>query len=428
MPSGRAVVLSDYAGGEGAASGGAGHAALDSFRALRAAGVDARLVTGFGAAPEGTGDRFRSLGGRDLRAGGSLDTVRAIYNPDARASLAAELRGEDPQTTLVILHQWTRFLSPAALALVDRFPTIIYMHDYFWACPNGAYFDFRQARPCDRQPMGGRCLLANCDRQGRAHKAGRVARQAMRLASVQARPERRLFLHLSERARRTAAPLLPGERHAVIHNPLDLPEHVPPPPEPARYAVGYFGRLEREKGVDRLADAVERLELTALFAGDGALAPEVVRHARIEHHRWAPRSAMAAMMRSCSVVVLPSLWTETWGLIVPEAMAVGVKVLVSARAGSAELVERFGGGAIFDPGAPGDLDRALAALLAETTPSLDRAGLRRALSPRTHAERLISLAAERFGLDLLARPDAVSETAASALPERRPAVLPPPPR
>ena len=45
---------------------------------------------------------------------------------------------------------------------------------------------------------------------------------------------------------------------------------------------------------------------------------------------------MAALMRSGSAVVRPSLWPETWGLIVPEAIAAGVKVLVSARAGSSD--------------------------------------------------------------------------------------------
>jgi len=401
MRKGRVVIVSDYVGGESAASGGAGHAVYDSYRALRDAGVDVRIVAGFGAPPGGAEDRFSALGGSDLRSGGALDTVRMIYHRDAKRALAAELDGEDPDSTIVILHQWTRYLSPAALGLLDRFQTMIYMHDHFWACPNGAYYDFQEARPCDRQPAGLRCVAANCDRQGRAAKAGRLLRHVARTLTVRASPDRRLCLHLSTGAMRTAAPLLPGERHAIVHNTLAVPDAPPPPALRPHYDVGYFGRLQPEKGVAELIDVAGNVGLIGLFAGEGTLEPQLAQYATLEHRRWAPRAEMAAAMRSCAVVVLPSLWHETWGLIVPEAMAAGVKVLVSIRAGSAELVQRFGGGATFDPGVPGDLARALLAMQAEPAPELDDwTEFQAVLSSQRHAASIVDLAAEKFGIDL----------------------------
>ncbi|MEG3164804.1 glycosyltransferase [Sphingomonas sp. PB2P19] len=401
MRSGRAIVLSDYIGGEGANSGGAGHAALDSYRALRATGADVRVVTGFGAAPAIEPDRFATLGGGDLRNGQPGGMLKGIYNPPARTALAHALADEDPDTTLVILHQWTRYLSPAALSVATRFPTMVYMHDYFWACPNGLYYDFQEERPCDRRPMGVRCLSAACDRQGRVTKIGRVARQAVRQAATNGPPARRLFLHLSEQAQRTAAPLLPGERHAILYNPLPMPEAAAPPPSEASHDVGYFGRLEADKGVGLLVDAVDELGLTGLFVGQGSVEPRFADSPGIDHRAWQPRDTMMAAMRSCRVVVLPSLWHETWGLIIPEAMAAGVPVLVSCRAGSAELVRRFGGGATFDPGIAGDLAAKLAAMLAVAPrPTPMRDSLRSFLSPERHAARILALAESQFGLDL----------------------------
>jgi glycosyltransferase involved in cell wall biosynthesis len=368
---------------------------------MRCAGTRVRAVAGFGTLPDDEPDGSATLGGRDLRAGGAIDALRAIYNAEAGAALATELAADDPDTTLVILHQWTRYLSPAALEVASRFPTMIYMHDYFWPCPNGLYYDFKQQRPCDRRPMHARCLAADCDREGRIRKLGRIARQAARHAATRADPARRLFLHLSEHAQHVAAPLLPRERHAILYNPLPLPNATALPPPRPSYDVGYFGRLEGDKGVARLVDAIAAGGLTGLFVGTGALEPVLARTPGIEHRAWQPRDTMPAAMRSCAVVVLPSLWHETWGLIVPEAMAAGVPVLVSGRAGSAELVQRFGGGAIFDPGIKGDLEGKLAALLAvPPAPTTMREKLQTFLSPERHAARIVALARSRFGLDL----------------------------
>src|SRR5206468_3929765 len=46
--------------------------------------------------------------------------------------------------------------------------------------------------------------------------------------------------------------------------------------------------------------------------------------------------------------VLPSV-SEPWGLVVNEAMASGLPVLVSDRCGSAELVQNGNNGFVFDP-------------------------------------------------------------------------------
>ncbi|MCC2976610.1 glycosyltransferase family 4 protein [Sphingomonas sp. PL-96] len=405
MREARVVILSDYVGGGGAATGGAGHAVQASYRALRAAGVDVRVIAGFGPVPPKGSERFMSLGGSDLREKGGVATLASIYNPGAAAALRTALAGADRARTVVILHQWTRYLSPAVVRALAGFRLMVYMHEYFWACPNGAYYDFQLAAPCTRRPMGAACLAADCDRQGRVHKLGRVLRQAALLVARIGSADDRLCLHLSERARATAAPLLPGEQHAVLYNPGEVGLRPPPTPDNPRYDVGYFGRLEPEKGVTLLAQAITRGGLSGLLVGEGSLGRVAAGWGGITYRAWQPRETMLAAMRRCRVVVLPSLWHETWGLIVPEAMAAGVAVLVSSRAGSAELVDRFGGGLVFDPGVPGDLERKLDIVLNPRpgeclAPVRDWAGFREALSARRHAQRLIELAASTWGLDL----------------------------
>lgn len=404
MRRGRLLYLSDYFGAGGAATGGAGIAALQSYEAVRDGGGEVGLLAGHHAPAElVTRGEAVLLGGRDLREGAAVGAAAAIYNPASRRLVSDALSRFDPVETVVVLHQWTRWLSPSVMDLLRPYRLMVYMHDYFWACPNGAYYDFQEARPCTRAPMGARCLLAQCDRAGRLHKMVRVARQAVRLLLQGGVPERRLMLSLSAPALRTAERLLPGERHAVIHNPLPSPGRasLSVKAEPPRHDVGYFGRLEPEKGVGDLLAALARTGLRGVFVGSGSLAPAITEalgpEALVD---WVDPAAAQALMRACRAVVLPSRWPETWGLVVAEAMALGRPVVVSARAGSAELVERFGGGIVFDPDAPGGLDAALrAAVAGGDPPAAVRAAVRDFLSPERHGRRLLGLAADRWGLD-----------------------------
>lgn len=397
----RVLVLSDYGGGESAATGGAGHAVAEHLEALRSAGIDAELIVGFGPDDAREDSRTTSLGGHDLRTGGVTGALRAIYNPASRTALERRLISVDPGSTLIILHQWTRYLSPSIAWVLRRFRTMVYMHDYFWACPNGAYFDFVRGTPCAERPLGAGCIARSCDRAGKVVKTGRLARQAVLSLGTRAGCQNRLILSLSAVAEQTANALLPSERHAVIHNPIQVGEYPAAPQDP-QFDVGYFGRLEPEKGVGQLLAAAAGLGASSLFVGQGALEGAIGNATGSTHRSWQARDTIAATMRSCRVIALPSLWPETWGLIVPEAMAAGVPVLVSSRAGSSELVTRFGGGNVFDPGQEGDLSRALGSLLASPDPPAltenQWPAFREFLSHRVHAERIADLAARTWGL------------------------------
>jgi glycosyltransferase involved in cell wall biosynthesis len=405
MRSAKAIILSDYVGGDSAESGGAGHAGLASFHALRAKGIDVRIVAAFGAMPDVEPDRFTSLGCTDLREGGAVGAARAIYNPQSRAALTGALANEDPERTIVILHQWTRALSPSSIGMLDRFRVMIYMHDYFWPCPNGAYYDFNRGDPCDRRPLGVRCIGANCDRGGRALKMGRLVRHAALRAVTRGPAGNRLFLSLSQHAHRTAARMMPGDQHAILHNPMRVADRPPRPASEPRFQFGYFGRLEPEKGLGDLIETADRRGLSGLFVGKGAFEEAIATRERLELRQWQARDTISEAMQSCRVVVLPSLWPETWGLVVSEAMTAGIPVLVSRRAGSAELVRRFGGGMIFDPAISGDLELKLVHMLEGGTPSRenmvqDWAGFAEFLSADRHADRITELAARTWGLDL----------------------------
>jgi len=63
------------------------------------------------------------------------------------------------------------------------------------------------------------------------------------------------------------------------------------------------------------------------------------------------------------ILIVPSLWNEPFGRIVPEAYASGIPVVVSNRGGLPELVEEGKTGFIFDPDKEGDFERKLKELI-----------------------------------------------------------------
>jgi 1,2-diacylglycerol 3-alpha-glucosyltransferase len=130
---------------------------------------------------------------------------------------------------------------------------------------------------------------------------------------------------------------------------------------PARYFV-FVGRLVREKGLVDLLAAYANLEedlrrqVGLVVVGDGELRPQLETQARgvtpgvIRFAGFAHREQLAEYYALADALVLPT-HTDTWGLVVNEAMASGVPVIVSRVAGCvADLVDEAWNGILFAPG------------------------------------------------------------------------------
>lgn len=115
----------------------------------------------------------------------------------------------------------------------------------------------------------------------------------------------------------------------------------------------FVGRLDRQKGVDVLYEALRRLgpRASALVVGSavvagerGATAPD---NARVLG--WLPRERVAAYYRAAQVLVVPSRW-EGFGLVALEAMRAGRAVIASKVGGLPEVVDDGVSGLLFSPG------------------------------------------------------------------------------
>jgi glycosyltransferase involved in cell wall biosynthesis len=93
------------------------------------------------------------------------------------------------------------------------------------------------------------------------------------------------------------------------------------------------------------------LAVDVRFIGDGPLKDELMRVApSVTVTGWQTPSEAHELMRQSRALVLPSLWYETQGLVVAEASAMGVPVIVPSTSAAREWVEDGVTGLIFKGG------------------------------------------------------------------------------
>jgi glycosyltransferase involved in cell wall biosynthesis len=140
----------------------------------------------------------------------------------------------------------------------------------------------------------------------------------------------------------------------------------------ARRRVVFAGRIVAPKGVAVLIRAARDVDAEFVICGDGWQSDAMRRLAqrlglgdRISFKGWLGAEDVARELADASIVVVPSLWPEPFGLVGIEALAAGRPVIASSTGGIADWLEDGVNGVCVRPGAPAELARALDELLAD---------------------------------------------------------------
>jgi glycosyltransferase involved in cell wall biosynthesis len=216
-------------------------------------------------------------------------------------------------------------------------------------------------------------------------------------------------------------------RIAVVPTGVDLARFAPGSPAAARAALGlpadepivlYVGRLDREKSVDRVLLAFDRIAGTLgrvqlWLVGQGKetealrrLAGRLPAGDRVHFAGVRPHEGLAAWYQAADLFLFASE-TETQGLVLAEAAASGLPAVAVTAPGCDEVV-RDGETGILTKGDPAALAEAAIGLLFD-------AQRRRAMGARAR-----QVASQEFGVDLqIARTlDVYAEAGAGGLPRR----------
>ncbi len=248
-------------------------------------------------------------------------------------------------------------------------PMVISAHGYS-ACPSGVYY-FRPGQECTR--AHGLGCIPNMLFRGCAHTrnprglpskyaqaaAGlQVLRRADLAVAYSSSVERHLAANgVTRRARIplfTSMPARSGSGHT------------------RRRRVVFAGRVVKPKGVDILIRAARDVDGEFVICGDGwslagmrKLAHSLGVTDRVNFRGWLAAEELAEELAQASVVAIPSLWPEPFGLVGIEAFAAGRPVVASATGGVTDWLEDGVSGILVPPGDAVSLARALNELLAD---------------------------------------------------------------
>jgi glycosyltransferase involved in cell wall biosynthesis len=284
-----------------------------------------------------------------------------------------------------------RFLQPSAAVVISA-------HGYL-ACTSGVHY-FAPGRECMRAHGWGcvpnlpRCAHTRDPRRlpasyAQASRALAVLEQVDLAVSYSSSVDRHLAINGI--ARRRIVPYFPtvaaktGSGHETRR-------------------VVFAGRIVAPKGVAVLLRAARQVDAEYVICGDGWQLPAMRRLARrlgveqrVRFTGWLDPDALASELADASVVVVPSLWPEPFGLVGIEAFAAGRPVIASATGGIGDWLDDGVSGLLVRAGD----SRALAGALGELLDDPDRqremgAAGKAAVAERFTAERHVATITEAY--------------------------------
>lgn len=355
------VIVSDSA----KVDGGATRIAISSARGLASAGVDVHFFAGSGPiSDELDGIRVDCLNALPYNARPALDGARfGLWDREAATRFSRFVEGLDPAKTIVHVHSNRETLSASVphAALTKGFHVAMTCHEYLLGCPYGGFYDQTLHVRCPEKGGSLGCWTRRCNGGSYAKKLWFNMRFA-RHQSAGIPGRIRDFFFVSPFSRDILTSYLPAKaRTHIVENPVEVPTREERALQPGQPYL-FVGHLHPGKDVVRFARAAQTVGVGARFVGEG---PQelAVREAcpEAEMPGWVPVGELDALYRSSRALVFTPVWPETYGMVVYEAAARGLPVIVADDCAPTAWVAEHKAGIVVDR-SDGSLESALRAL------------------------------------------------------------------
>jgi glycosyltransferase involved in cell wall biosynthesis len=242
-------------------------------------------------------------------------------------------------------------LAPMAIAWILRKPVVVEHHGYQAACPNGLLLREPMKEVCPgyfMQRRYAKCLRCEKSQHGRVGATWKLTSTFIRRwLSNRASANVAVSEHVARRLAMARSQVI---YHGIalapiaVHDEVEIAQSGP-------LTIGFIGRLVAEKGLGTLIDAAsdlvaEGFDFRLKFIGDGpekASLEDAINNkglsARTDFTGHVTGEAFLAATNEVSIVVIPTISEETFGLAALEQMACGRLVVVSDIGGLAEVAD-----------------------------------------------------------------------------------------
>lgn len=264
-----------------------------------------------------------------------------LYNKKAYQSLTALLNTLDRNETIVHIHGWTKILSSSVFqACFDlKFKTVLTLHDYFTACPNGGFFNYPENHICPLRAMGEECIKTNCDSRNYAYKLYRLWRQKIQ-NDIGVLDKIENVIYISDLQWSVLKEYFSNLKHATqIPNPIIIKSDEKASRNPNGPYI-FIGRLSKEKGIIEFCKGVTLANVPAIVAGDGPLLQKLEsQYKNIQFTGWQSQNQVTNLMLKAKCLIFSSLWYEGQPLIPMEAASLGLPCILSDKSSAKEFVK-----------------------------------------------------------------------------------------
>lgn len=364
--------------------------------------------------------------GDDL-ASKMLFAGRAFWSRKAEREIEAIILRTRPH--VAHFHNVFPQISPSGYRACKRLgvPVVQTVHNYRMTCVRGDYFrDNRVCQDCLTWKVPLPAILHHCYRDSFPESLAAAAALASHNILHTWSRFVEVFVALTEFGRgKLIEAGFPAEKIVV------KPHFVYPDPgvsewrgNGAGYAL-FAGRLSPEKRVHTVVEAWRKIDDVALIivgSGSGeALIKGLVGHGDLSNVQLLdtqPRKELLRLMQRAKLLLVPSEWYETFGMVIIEAFACGIPVFASRLGAMAEIIEDGETGRLFTPGFVDEI-RGCVRWASEHPEELRRMGLnaRKAFETKYTSEVNYPLMMRVYQKALLARlQDSTAGVAGAAAP------------
>ena len=278
---------------------------------------------------------------------------QGLWNIKARKEFKKILNNLSPETTIIHYHGWIKALSPSIFSIkkLQNFKIYITLHDFFTYCPNGGLYIYPSNKICKFKPMSIQCMMCNCDSRSYMQRIWRTIRQ-----SIQSHLLKKLshitYISISDLTQKLFLANFPFKYKELIriNNPIDQPLITNTDNSPKDLYL-FMARLSSEKGINLFCQSIRESNVKGCVIGDGYLLEEFKnKYPEIIFTGWLNNEEKIPYLKRTKFFVFPSIWYETFGLVVAEMLSNGIPCITSDTCAAKELIKENKTGFIFKNG------------------------------------------------------------------------------